>query len=255
MTAALGACASGPGRAASGAKAPSTFVLVHGAWHGAWCYQRVTARLTALGHRVYAPTLTGLADRGHLLSPAVELATHVEDVKRLIQWEDLDSVVLVGHSYGGMVVTGAAQALGSTRIGSLVYLDAYMPLAGESLMSIAGDGVEAALDKAAASNGGHYLAPIPAKAFAVNEKDIALVDAKCTLHPYRTFKGTFASVDNAARIAKKTYVRTQKYASASLDKMATRCKQSGFVSLDIATGHDLMLDDPARTTEILLAAA
>ena len=87
----------------------ATYVLVHGAWHGGWCWGRVTPLLRAAGHVVYTPTLTGLGERAHLLSPAIDLGTHVEDVVRVLHYEDLSDVVLVGHSYGGMVITGVAE--------------------------------------------------------------------------------------------------------------------------------------------------
>ena len=86
----------------------ATYVLVHGGGHGGWCYQRVARRLRAEGHEVHAPSLTGLGDRAHLLGPHVDLHLHARDVAALIFYEDLRDVILVGHSYGGMVITGAA---------------------------------------------------------------------------------------------------------------------------------------------------
>ena len=89
----------------------TTFVLVHGAWHGGWCYARVREKLQAMGHTVFTPTMTGLCDRSHLLSPSVGLQTHILDVANLLAWENLSEVVLCGHSYGGMVISGVADAL------------------------------------------------------------------------------------------------------------------------------------------------
>jgi len=109
----------------------STFVLVHGAWHGGWCWDRVTPHLRAAGHEVHTPTLTGLSERAHLLSPMVGLDTHIEDVVRLIDTLGLSDVILVGHSYGGMVITGAAARV-PERIAHVVYLDAFLPRAGEA---------------------------------------------------------------------------------------------------------------------------
>src|SRR5437763_6310667 len=102
----------------------ATYVLVHGAWHGGWCWQRVTPLLRAAGHEVYTPTLTGLGERAHLGTPDVGLATHVEDIVTMLEYEDLTDVVLVGHSYAGMVITGVAHAVPS-RLTHLVYLDAF----------------------------------------------------------------------------------------------------------------------------------
>ena len=114
---------------------PATFVLVHGAGHGGWCWQRVADRLTAKGHRVFAPTLTGLCERSHLLNDKIDLTTHISDIVNEIKWKDLDQIVLVGHSYGGMVITGVAEQLAS-RIASIVYLDAFLPGDGQSVADV-----------------------------------------------------------------------------------------------------------------------
>ena len=100
-----------------------TFVLVHGAFHGGWCWRPVADILRAAGHTVFTPTLTGLGERLHLLTPEVNLSTHIQDVVSVLEWENLRDVVLVGHSYGGAVVTGVADRV-ADRIGSIVYLDA-----------------------------------------------------------------------------------------------------------------------------------
>jgi len=120
----------------AGTRRKSTYVLVHGAWHGGWCWKKVAPALRAAGHVVYTPTLTGLGERAHLANPAIDLATHVADVVNLLEAEELDKVVLVGHSYGGMVVTGVADRA-ADRIGRLVYLDAANPKDGQSLVDVA----------------------------------------------------------------------------------------------------------------------
>src|SRR5437660_11413889 len=113
----------------------ATFVLVHGAWHGGWCWQKVIPFLEAAGHEVYAPTLTGLAERASELSPAVGLDTHIQDVVGLLQEKNLHGVILVGHSYGGMVITGVVDAV-PERIAHLVYLDTFVPRDGESMAGV-----------------------------------------------------------------------------------------------------------------------
>ena len=120
----------------------STFVLVHGGGHGGWCYQRVARLLQAEGHVVYAPSLTGLGERSHLRGPGIDLDTHITDVTALLHYEDLHDVVLVGHSYGGMVITGAADRA-VDRVGAVVYLDAANPRNGQSLVDVAGPIIEA----------------------------------------------------------------------------------------------------------------
>src|SRR5215469_10500746 len=121
----------------------ATYVLVHGGGHGGWCYQRVARLLRAAGHEVHAPSLTGLGERSHLVSPQVDLDTHIRDVTSLLHYEDLSDVILVGHSYGGMVITGAADRA-ADRVGRLVYLDAANPVNGQSLVDVSGPIVNAA---------------------------------------------------------------------------------------------------------------
>src|SRR5580692_7125086 len=104
----------------------ATFVLVHGAWHGSWCWKRVRSALQKQGHEVFTPTLTGIGERAHLLARAIDLETHTRDVLNLIRWEELDDIILCGHSYGGMIVTGVADRL-PERLRALVYLDAFVP--------------------------------------------------------------------------------------------------------------------------------
>ena len=119
----------------------ATYVLVHGGGHGGWCYQRVARLLRSAGHEVYTPTLTGLGERSHLLSPDIDLDLHIRDVVAVLHYEDLDDVILVGHSYGGMVITGVADRA-ADRIGRVVYLDAANPENGQSLVDVAGPIIE-----------------------------------------------------------------------------------------------------------------
>lgn len=110
---------------------PTNFVLVHGAWHGAWCWRRVTDRLQAAGHRVHAVTLTGVGERSHLLSRDITLETHITDVLQAIAFEEMDDVVLAVHSYAGMIGTAVADRIGD-RLRHLVYVDAVVPRPGEA---------------------------------------------------------------------------------------------------------------------------
>src|SRR5690349_6838041 len=113
----------------------ATFVLVHGAWSGGWCYDKVAERLRAKGHRVFAPTLTGQGERSHLAGIAINLSLHISDVLNVFHYEELKDAVLAGHSYGGMVVTGVADRI-PEKINALVYLDAFLPEDGQSLFDI-----------------------------------------------------------------------------------------------------------------------
>jgi pimeloyl-ACP methyl ester carboxylesterase len=122
--------------AQSSALKPSTVVLVHGAWHGGWCWTKLIPSLRAAGHQVFSPTLTGLGERSHLLSPEVNLTTHIKDTAAVLEYEDLHNVMLVGHSYGGMVITGVTSEA-SARLAHLVYLDAFLPENGKAVKDYA----------------------------------------------------------------------------------------------------------------------
>jgi pimeloyl-ACP methyl ester carboxylesterase len=247
------------GCASSGSEprqAPSTFVLVPGAWHGSWCYRRVADLLRKQGHDVFTLSLTGVGERSHLMSPGVRLQTHVDDVVNLVKWEDLDRFVLCGHSYGGMVITGAAEPLES-RIKAIVYLDAFLPAPGQSMLDIVGQASRERIEAQARANGGLFVNPIPARVLGVNPADQAWVDAKCTNQPYATFKdlvpGAAAAYD---RIAVKRYVRTPKFVQPSFDATAARLRsRPGWVVSEMDCGHDLMIDRPAQVAEMLMQAA
>src|SRR5271169_3471156 len=159
----------------------TTFVLVHGAWHGAWCWRRVARLLAARNHDVFMPTLTGLAERSHLLRPDTALDTHILDIVNVMKWQELTDVVLVGHSYGGMVISGVAAKL-EKAIASFVMLDAFFPENGHSVLDVASPAVVGAI-VAAEGAGTTTLPPRPAAAFNVNEKDRAWVDTQCTPLP------------------------------------------------------------------------
>ena len=119
-----------PARAQTAAR--KTFVLVHGAWHGGWCWRRVADVLQQRGHNVFTPTMTGLGERSHLIDGKINLTTHVTDIVNVIKWESLNDIVLVGHSYGGIIISGVAEAMRDT-IGSIVFLDAFVPESGDSV--------------------------------------------------------------------------------------------------------------------------
>jgi len=258
---ALGAAVAGVGTAALGA-APAaaqsgqrkTFVLVHGAWHGAWCWRRVADLLEAQGHKVFVPTLTGLGDKSHLLGPQVNLTTHITDVVNMIKWEDLKDIVLVGHSYGGYIITGVAEQLGPS-IASIVFLDAFVPENGESLAAGASKPVTDAL-AAAKGKGEITLKPVPASVFRVNEADRAWVDAKCTPQPIATMEETIKVTGARDKIAKKAYIRAKGYPSIPFDAMQTKYKaNTTWRSYEMTAGHDAMVDQPKELTNILIAVA
>jgi pimeloyl-ACP methyl ester carboxylesterase len=253
--AALGAvAASGAVETAQAQTAQKTFVLVHGTWHGGWCWRRVADALERKGHKVYAPTLTGVGERSHLLSKDVNLTTHVTDVVNVVKWEDLKDVVLVGHSSAGFVITQAAEQIGPS-VASIVYLDAFVPQPGDNLISLANPGPRKALEDAVA-RGDLVAKPVPAAAFKVNEKDRPWVDAKCTPHPLAAVVEKITAAGAREKIARKTYIRAAGFESPVFDQTLARMKTApGWKTYEVSSGHDVMVDMPDRLVEILLEVA
>jgi pimeloyl-ACP methyl ester carboxylesterase len=167
----------------------TTYILVHGAWHGSWCWKRVRAALQSAGHNVFTPTLTGLGERSHLNSAAVDLSTHIADIVNLIKWEELSDVVLCGHSYAGCVITGVADQI-PDRIRALVFLDAFVLENGESLIdTVPSEVAQAICDQAKATGEGWKVNPVPAHLVGVRDPhDVAWVDAQCTSQAIATFQ-------------------------------------------------------------------
>jgi pimeloyl-ACP methyl ester carboxylesterase len=221
-----------------------TIVLVHGAWHGGWCWRRVTDKLAVKGHRVYAPTLTGVGDRSHLLSDGVNLSTHVTDIVNLIRWEEMKDIVLCGHSYGGMVVTGVADKM-SERIAALVYLDAFVPESGQSMQDLRPRELPSGLT----------IPPISAETFRVNERDRQWVDRLCTPHPVACLTERLALTGAYRAVRRKVYIRAASYPSPAFDPTYERLKSDpGWIAHQLPCGHDVMVDMPDALAEILEAA-
>lgn len=233
----------------------ATYVLVHGAGHGGWCYQRVARRLRGAGHEVHTPSLTGLGERAHLLTPDVGLDTHIADIVSLLEHEDLHDVILAGHSYGGIVVTGAADRAPG-RVAQLVYLDAAILQDGESLY-----GVTPALAAMRAGmktvNGIDLVLwpddPIAHAIYGVtDEADWAWMRGRLHPHPWRTFTDTLRLADPVA-VARlpRTVINCpgtlEKRVGESLDRYRV-----GDRVWEIDTGHDLMITEPGKTAEMLL---
>lgn len=228
-----------------------TFVLVHGAWHGAWCWRRVADLLTKAGHRVFAPTLTGLGERSHLASAGINLSTHVTDVVNVLKWERLNDVVLAGHSYGGFVISGVAEKM-EDAIASMVFVDAFVPENGDSMMTSASPATRDRIEEVV-RKGETMVPPVPAAVFHVNAKDRAWVDALC--HPLATFQEKAELTGARERVAKKVYVRAKGYASPSFDAALAKVRAMPSWSVfELACGHDIMVDMPERLAEILLSS-
>lgn len=235
----------------------AVFVLVHGGGHGGWCYKLVAKRLRALGHEVHAPSLSGLADRAHVLSAAIDLDTHIDDVAGLLEFEDLTDAILVGHSYGGMVITGAADRR-PERVGHRVYLDAAYPRDGESLHDHAHEQISAAKQGLHEVNGvALVMAPMPGFAAFFGVTDPALgawTDARLTAQPWKCFEQKIAFRNEAAMraIPESHLICTSTIPGRDMALLEARSQGRVW---DIDTGHDLMLTEPEWVAERLDAIA
>lgn len=228
----------------------ATFVLVHGGFHGGWCYSRVAILLREAGHQVHTPTLSGVGERAHLAGQAINLATHVEDVVATIVSEDLSDVILCGHSYGGMVITGVAGQVGE-RIRTLFYLDASVPEDGQSILDVLGPEVALfALD--AAGRTGTMMDPRGAEYFGVNEADRAWVDRLCTPHPLGCFVQKLHFTGKEAQVRNRTFVLAERFRSANHATYAKVKNLPGWKAMSLDVGHDVMVDDPEALTRLLL---
>ena len=234
----------------------TTYILVHGAWHGSWCWKRVRTALQCAGHDVFTPTLTGLGERSHLNSRVVDLSTHIADVVNLIQWEELSDVVLCGHSYAGCVITGVGDQI-PDRIRALVFLDAFVLENGESLMDIVPSEVAQALrDLAKATGEGWRMNPIPAHVFGVRDPlDVAWVDAQCTPQAIATFEEHIELTGNLQQIQDVAYVFPTE-CHPNLLVSHERAKTKGWKTRTIDnSAHEFMIDHPQKLAEFLLEYA
>src|SRR5215208_6284239 len=208
---------------------PATFLLLHGAWHGGWCWQRVTPLLRQAGHAVYTPTLTGLGERVHLAHAGVDLDTHIQDVLSVLEYGDLSNVVLVGHSYGGMVITGVAERA-PERLAQLVYLDAFVPRDGQSLADLVGPEAGAQMQARTETLAENWQLPaFPVRAFGVTaEADAAWVGAKLVAQPLMTFIQPIRVASPAAAALPRSFIYCSSPAMGQFEQFLPRVRAEGW---------------------------
>ena len=243
----------------------ATFVLVHPAWFGGWCWKKVSPLLRAQGHAVHTPTLSGLGERVHLARPEIGLDTHVDDVVNLLVYEDLHEVVLVSNSSGGMVITGAADRA-PERIARLVYLDAFVPEDGQSLLDIIPPERRAAMERLVASEGGGWLlprfAPPPWETFVreswriTGEADLRWVLPRLVPTPFGHFRDPVRHRNPRAETVPRTYIRCLDWPNASFDRYAEAARRSpAWTWRGLSASHLPYVTEPGEMTELLLEAA
>ncbi|WP_377342647.1 alpha/beta fold hydrolase [Plantactinospora siamensis] len=220
----------------------TTFVLVPGMCHGGWCFADLTRRLRGLGHTVHPLTLTGVSERRHLLHGTVNLDTHIQDVLAVLDGEDLRDTVLVGHSYGGMVITGAADRA-PDRVDALVYLDAVVPDDGDSCWSLVSDQERA------------WYADVDETGCA--SRPLPFFDARATPHPIASVLQPLRLTGDLGHVRRRDYVYAAGWADQSPFTPIYRrlSTDPGWTTHPLAAGHNLMRDAPAELSEILVDVA
>ena len=235
-----------------------TFVLIHGASHGGWCYDRVAEILRSQGHRVFAPTLAGLAERAHMDARRINLTTHIDEIVELFEREDLREAVLCGHSYGGMVVGGVADQI-PDRISNLVFLDAVVPEDGKCMNDYVFPGWRLAPVLIAVwlfGRGYKLTPPPPAGFFKVNKADRAMVSRRLTGHPFKTLSEKIRIGNNADRITNHTYIYAANWRNPQIAKQYELAKQrTDWKVFEVECGHDVMIDAPNELARILVSAS
>ncbi len=221
------------------ASASRKYVLVPGGWHGGWWFQPLAHRLTRLGHEAFPLTLTGLGERKHLIAASTNLDTHVEDVVNVLETEQLENVILVGHSYGGMVITGAADRV-PERIAALVYIDAYVPADGDSCWALTSDEYRRVFLEGAARDGYSVAAP-------------TRLDPRATPHPLASFVQAIRLRGHVDRVGRREYVFLSGWSGTPFGSVYERLRGDPSWRVHrIECGHNVMRDAPDALLAILL---
>ena len=236
------------------------FLLVHGAWHGAWCWRRVVPLLAQAGHRVHAVTLTGVGERAHLLSPAIDLETHITDVMAAMDSEEMAQAVLVVHSYAGMLGTAVADRR-PQRLQHLVYLDAVLPRPGESWSSTHATATRNARIAAAQADPLYSFPPPDPSVFGLAADDHAWVQRRQTPHPGKPYTQVLDFDPHRVASVPRTFINCTRPPLATIDISRQRMVDPTFWNggwltgsrvVEMATGHDPMVSDPQGLASILL---
>lgn len=251
----------------------ATFVLVHGGWHGAWCWKKLTPLLQSAGHQVFTPTMTGMGERSNELTPDIGISTHIQDVVQVIEDNHLEKVILLGHSYGGMIITGVVDRVPDC-IAHLVYLDTFVPRDGESMADVVPNNVSGLRKEALAHGDGWRVAPLHAMPFGIEEvfgvtqePELSWVKSMITPQPLKTFE-EHLNLRNPDIVSSKP--RTHIYCSGSgpyyyrtlfnimrmtLMRRTMPPTGPGWRLRRLPTGHDCMITMPRELADLLLEIA
>lgn len=233
----------------------ATFVLVHGAWHGGWCWRDCAAALRARGHEVHAPTLTGLGERSHLARIGVDADLHVADILGVLRWRELSDVILVGHSYGGLVITGVASEA-PERLRALVYLDAFAPDESGVSLFAAGNPERAARFEAEAAETGGLVSPDLFDAWTDDEALKGWLKTMCTPHPIGCFTRGVTVTERRREVAHRCYILAARNSPSAFEvERARLAAQPGWTFDEIDAKHDAMVERPDELAAMLGAYA
>jgi pimeloyl-ACP methyl ester carboxylesterase len=224
----------------------ATYVLVHGAWSGGYTWQGIAKTLRRAGHEVYAPTLTGLGERSHLLRAGIDLDTHIADVRNLIRYEELSDIVLVGHSYAGAVVTGVADAA-PEKIATLVYLDAFVPENGQSIADLQPPGRERPAE-------GIAVPPLPLSAFGVAPEKGALYAERRRPHPVACFTQKIKLSGGIERVKNRVYIYLNDPQPTTFTQFYEKFRNApGWRTYTMPCTHLVQLDMPDEFARLLMS--
>ncbi|HNS51818.1 MAG TPA: alpha/beta fold hydrolase [Anaerolineae bacterium] len=226
----------------------ATFLLVPGAWHGGWCWKKLAPHLRAAGHEVYAPSLTGLGERSHLLSPGIDLGTHVQDILALLFFDDLQDVIIVGHSYGAMLIPMVLERAAG-RIIHAVFLDAPVPAPGQSLFDILADARIGLTTRANRVGEGWNVPPFESDYGITDREDQEWVMARLTPHPLATFQQPAQFSRAPSSIVPCTFIACQ-WALQTYGAMPPQAEGMRYVELP--TAHAAMITAPRELAGVLL---
>ena len=227
----------------------TTCVLVHGSWHGGWCWKKLVPFLSQENLTVYTPTLTGLGERNHVVPPTTGLSVHIQDIVNLLEFEGLQEVILVGHSYGGMVITGVAER--SERIGKLVYLDAFVPEDGQSIFDLV-EGMEADVKRSVDQQG--FIPSWSAEALGVTDpQDVAWMIPRLTPMPLLTHAEKLQAPTMRAKTLPRSFIHCTQFGLSSV--FAEKIHGEGGTVFTLNTGHDAMITQPQALANMLVQLA
>jgi len=232
-----------------------TFVLIHGAWHGGWCWREVAGRLRAAGHQVFTPTMTGLGERAHLLDQRTGLSTFIADACAVIECEELSDIVLVGHSFVGLGISGLADRM-KDRIARLVFLDALVVGDGQSGMSILPEAVQRERSRTIDPEGLRMAIPAPDKFGVGDPVQAAWLLRRLTPHPLKAYTEPLALRHPPGNGLPKTYIAVTDPWYAPLEGVREWVKtQQDWDWREIAAGHDAMVTSPDALAAMLMEIA